>query len=270
MIRHEPYNDSHFLKHEGMLHLVLEVAIRPVKEQLLLFPQLFPENDVLTVYQRIEDNFTRETEDDEKVIALGDCWTGAVLVGAREPLLEPQVGIIDWEFASIGRGVNGDMAQLLAHLHLFLIAAAWQKRADSLAAINAILQGLTVEYRRRSHALNAPWLPKPTSSVPEPQSLTARLMRSAFLAHGAEMINTALCKEWPCGSKCCCDENMKDKQYCKLIQVMVKKGWWYLYHARDEVRFVDAENWDMIRHESMILPMFLEQNPDECLTGQGP
>jgi aminoglycoside phosphotransferase (APT) family kinase protein len=50
----------------------------------------------------------------EKAMVLGDCWTGAILVGIIED--NPTVGVIDWEFASIGRGVDGDMAQFLAHI----------------------------------------------------------------------------------------------------------------------------------------------------------
>jgi hypothetical protein len=263
MVQDGPYNDARFLTHDGMLDMVLEAAIRPVKEQLRLFPQLLPQDDVSTMYQWVEENFTRTTEDDEKAIALGDCWTGALLVGPGKIPSEPQVGIIDWEFASIGRGVNGDMAQLLAHLHLFQIAAAWQKQAGSLAAINAILQALTAEYRRRSRTLGAPWLAESASLAPEPYSLTARIIRSAFLAHGAEMINNAFWKEWVCRSHRCCDEKSKEKQNCKLIQAMVEKGWWYLFHARqDETSFVDEKNWDKVRHERIILPMFFDVDED--------
>lgn len=257
MIQNEPYNDTHFLRHDGMLDVLLEAAIRPVRGQLNLFPHLLPQSAIATVYQWVEENFKRKTEEDEKVVALGDCWTGALLVGLGDSPAASQVAVIDWEFACIGRGVNGDMAQLLAHLCLFRIAATWQEKTDSRAAIDAIIQGLTAEYRRRSHALGHPWLAESVSLAPEPDSLTARLMRSAFLAHGAEIINNAVWKDWVCDSELCCGKEFQGKQQCKLIQAMVKKGWWYLYHAQEnEARFVDKENWDAVRNEHNLTRMF--------------
>ncbi len=264
MIQQKPYHDPHFLKHNGMLDMVLEAAIRPIKEQLTLFPDLLPHDAVSMVYHRIENDFTRTTDDDEKAIALGDCWTGALLVGMGNLTGPPDVAVIDWEFACMGRGVNGDMAQLLAHLSLFETAAAWQGKADCGATIKAIMEGLTTEYRCRSQALNQSWLAKSNSLAPEPRSLTAKLMRSAFLAHGAEIVNNAFWKDWVCISELCCVREPKEKRQCKLIQTMVKRGWWYLYHAReDEARFVDKENWDAIRDEGILLRMFFGRPSDE-------
>ncbi|KAF7509202.1 hypothetical protein GJ744_008262 [Endocarpon pusillum] len=264
MIRNEPYHDPHFLKHDGMLDMVLEAAIRPVKEQLNLFPDLFPHDAVSMVYQRVEDNFTRTSDDDEKVLALGDCWTGALLIGLGHPTGPPEVAVIDWEFACVGRGVNGDIAQLLAHLCLFEIAAAWQGRADSGATIKAIMEGLIREYRSRSDALTQIWLAKSKLVAPEPHSLTARLLRSAFLAHGAEIVNNAFWKDWVCFSELCCVRGPKEKHQCKLIQTMVRRGWWYLYHAReDEAGFVDKQNWDAIRDECVLMWIFCGRLSDE-------
>jgi hypothetical protein len=259
MICREPYNDPHFLEHDGMRDMVFEAAIKPVKEQLNLFPHLLPENTIAPVYQRLENNFTRRTEESEKVIALGDCWTGALLVDLGAPLASPQIGIIDWEFASIGRGVNGDMAQLLAHLSLFEVAAAWQGKPDLGDSIDAIIRGLTAEYRRQNQSFKPPWLAGSVSLAPDADSVTARVMRSAFLAHGAEIINNAFWKEWVCGSAQCCGTENQGKEHCKLIESMVQKGWWYLYHAQeDETGFVQEENWDAIRDENILLPMFYE------------
>lgn len=265
MFERPPYNDSQFLRHDGMLDMVLEAAIRPVKEQLKLFPHLYPKDSVTSAYQHLEDDFKRDTEEVEKVIALGDCWTGALLVGLEDPPAAPQVGIIDWEFASIGRGVNGDMAQLLAHMHLFQIAAAWQGKTESLAAINSIMQGLTAEYRRQNQATNRFWLAKSLSRVPESHPLTVRVMRSAFLAHGAEIINNAFWKGWACDSDLCCGKKCTEKKDCKLIQTMVEKGWWYLYHAKeDELKFVNRQNWEEVQDECILFPLFYgyRQQPD--------
>ena len=262
VIHSEPYNDSQFLRHDGMRDVVLEAAIRPLEEQLNLFPHLLPTNTIPTVYQWVEDDFTRPTHEDEKVIALGDCWTGALLVGLGNSAAAPQVAVIDWEFACIGRGANGDMAQLLAHLCLFGIAAAWQGKADSQAAINGFIQGLTGEYRRQSHALGHFEHAESASLTPEPHSWTARIMRSAFLAHGAEMISNTFGKEWACDNSLCCGKDPQGPQgkpQCKLIQKMVETGWWYLAHAQeDDATFVTQENWDAVQQEHILSRIFYE------------
>jgi hypothetical protein len=260
MIHSKPYNDAQFLRHDGMRDVVLEAAIRPLKEQLNRFPHLLPTDAVPTVYQWVEDDFTRTTHEEEKAIALGDCWTGAMLVGLEHSAAAPLVAVIDWEFACIGRGVNGDMAQLLAHMCLFETAAAWQGKADSRAAINGFIRGLTGEYRRRSHALGHFGLAESASLAPEPHSWTARLMRSAFLTHGAEMISNIFAKEWVCNSALCCGKEPQGKPQCKLIQEMVETGWWYLAHAReDDATFVTQENWDAVQEEHILSRMFYEQ-----------
>jgi Phosphotransferase enzyme family len=258
MIQRLPYEDPDFLKHDGMAKLVLEAAIKPVNQHLRLFPHLFSTGDVDRQYQCLEENFARRTEEHEKVIALGDCWPGALLVGLGNPEGSPAVSVIDWEFASIGRGVNGDMAQLLAHIQIMRIAAGWLGDEYS-TAIDAMLHGLTSEYRRRSQAIKASWLAKSASRAPHATSPTAILMRSAFLAHGAEMINTAFWKDWVCGGEHCCTNGRKEKHTCKLVQRMTEAGWWYLYHAMEnEARFVEIENWETVRQDTFIVPMFYE------------
>jgi hypothetical protein len=259
MIAGAPYNDPYFLKQDGMLDMILDSAIKPVKEQLCLFPHLTSSSTAARVYRYLEDNFTRTPKDDEKVIALGDCWTGALLIGLEGTPAAPQVGIIDWEFASVGRGIDGDMAQLLAHLSLFEVAATWQGNLNSRAAVAAIIQGLTNEYRRRNQVLNPLYVGQSASLAPEPYSLGARILRSAFLTHGGEIVNNAFWKEWACESSLCCGKEAKGKRHCMLIQAMVKRGWWYLYHAQEnENEFVSRQNWDSIRSERVLFPMLYD------------
>lgn len=260
MIKAPPYEDVDFLRHDAMSQLVLEEAIKPVEGQLGQFPHLASQAEISAVYQRVEENFTRKTEDDETVITLGDCWTGALLVGPDDLPAAPQVGIIDWEFSSIGRGLNGDIAQLLAHLHLFDIAAVWQEDTDSRMAVSAIIKGLIEEYRHRSQVLGAPWLPRAVLSVPEPNSPSVKVMRSAFLAHGAEMVNNAFWKDWACTNIRCCGTGSSEKRRCKLVQTMVEKGWWYLQHARENGEsFVNKQNWAAVHQDTMIFPIFYGQ-----------
>lgn len=138
-------------------------------------------------------------------------------------LSELQVGIIKRKFASIGRGVNGDMAQLLKHLRLLRVAAAWQKQADNLAAINAFPQGLTENYRCRSHALSAPWLAESAYSAPEATSLTARLMRFPFLAHRADMIKNSFLEDWVCTSHRSCGGQADPSSGRERLVVLVSR-----------------------------------------------
>lgn len=261
MIGAPPYNDVHFLTHKNVLNVVLEQAIKPVLGQLRLFPHLATFSEASAVYGNVEADFLRKAVAEERVIALGDCWTGVLLIDVQGPPNEICVGVIDWEFSSIGRGVNGDIAQLLAHLHLFQLAAAWHNHTANLAVLSGIVMGLTTCYREQSEAIRAKWLPGPGPSIPEPDSLCIRVMRSAFLAHGAEMISNAFWRDWACDSVGCCGRASTKKEHCKLVRRMVERGWWYLQHAKENGEsFVQDSNWAAIQHERMVLPLFYDQS----------
>jgi hypothetical protein len=146
-IINSPHHGTEFLSNPTMRDIVLDQAIRPLKAQLELFPQILSTSEAKTLYQRVEDNFVRSPPMNERAVVLGDCWTGAILVGTTED--DPLVGVIDWEFASIGRGVDGDMAQLLAHLQLFQLTASWHGQSNQRQALELLTGELTTAYRRQ-------------------------------------------------------------------------------------------------------------------------
>jgi hypothetical protein len=237
-----------------MRDIVFENAIRPMKAQLELFPQILSASEAQTLYQRVEDNFVHSPPMSERAMVLGDCWTGAILVGIIED--DPTVGVIDWEFASIGRGVDGDMAQFLAHLQLFQLAALWHEQSNQHQALEFLTGELTTAYRRQSILEGVTWA---REGKPAADSSQARMMRSAFLGCAAEMISSAFWKVWPCESPSCGTPHPTTKEGCKLIQQMVERAVWYLRLAgHDETEFVKEQNWLITQADGCIRRLFQE------------
>ncbi len=56
---------------------------------------MFPHGAVSMIYHRVENDFTSTADDDEKMIALGDSWTGALLIGMGNLTGPPDVAVID-------------------------------------------------------------------------------------------------------------------------------------------------------------------------------
>jgi hypothetical protein len=88
-----PDRGGKFLHNSKTREVVHEFAIKPIKALLDSFPDILDAAQFKVLYQRIEDDFLRETLGDEPTLALGDCWTGAILVGIDEENLT--VGVID-------------------------------------------------------------------------------------------------------------------------------------------------------------------------------
>ena len=179
-------------------------------------------------------------------------WTGAILAGTEEN--DPITGVIDWEFACLGRGVNGDMSQLMAHLHLFKLAAEGRGEELLLQGITSLIQSITSTYHEQSIKEAAKWMPGPVTPL---NTLQATVMRSAFLAHGAEIVNCAFWKAWPCDDKGCGQPHPAERRDCRLIQRMIQVATWYLDRAgEDEAKFADTPNWDKLRDDPFITPLF--------------
>ena len=169
--------------------------------------------------------------------------------------------MIDWEFAGIGRGANGDMAVFLAQLHLYLLASPASSSAQN--AVKALIRSTVGEYRsqclrnqggeqvmkdRRMDTIAAADLPVEIMSA----------IRSAFIVHGRKMINNALEREWSCD---CCVDIEKVKRNCNLVAMMVDRGVWYLRRAAEDIRkFSENVNWREVREEEerVILGLFLD------------
>jgi hypothetical protein len=253
-IINSPHHGAEFLSNPTMRDVVLDQAIRPLKVQLELFPQILSASEAKNLYRRVEDNFMRSPQMNERAMVLGDCWTGAILVGTTED--DPLVGVIDWEFASIGRGVDGDMAQFLAHLQPFQLAASWHGQSSQHQALKLLTDELTTAYRRQSITEGVKWAGE---GKPAAASTQARMMRSAFLGCAAEMINCAFWKVWPCKSPSCGTPHPTEQRDCKLIQQMVERAVWYLRLAGDdEVEFVKEQNWLTIQADGYIRRLFQE------------
>src|SRR5256885_962694 len=165
-----------FLYNPKAREVVHEFAIRPIKALLDSFPDMFENTKPDVLFQRIEADFLRQTLGDELALAIGDCWTGAILAGTDEN--DPITGVIDWEFACLGRGVNGDMSQLMAHLHLFKLAAEGRGEELLLQGITSLIQSITSTYHEQSIKEAAKWMPGPVTPL---NTLQATVMRSAFL-----------------------------------------------------------------------------------------
>jgi hypothetical protein len=235
---HSPGRGENFLQNPEAKDVVHAFAIKPIKALLDLFPNILYNARSEVLFRWIEDDFLRQTQGDELALALGDCWTGAILVGMDEN--DPAVGAIDWEFACLGRGVNGDISQLLGHLNLFKIVAEYRKEEVLLQRVAALTESLVGTYRRQSIRESAIWMPTPAAHL---SAFQAKVMRSAFLACGSEMINSAFWKVWACDDEACGHPHPTEAQNCRLIQHMAETAVWYLDRAGDGVmEFADMES----------------------------
>lgn len=194
----------------------------------------------------------------------GDLSTGAILINEytfqtpNPPMTSTTglIGVIDWEFASLsGRALSGDISQLLALLHLHLLAS--QAVSPANGSTRAIISSLASSYRDGYQRDRTEWLTYSQNSTnpPAPTSPIAAVIRASFISHGQEMINNAIWKDWPC--RCCSSTNSKlieEKQKCVLLKEMVGKGAWYLARAGDDVKdFVEKESWRAIWAEEKVL-----------------
>ncbi|KIW85289.1 hypothetical protein Z517_00679 [Fonsecaea pedrosoi CBS 271.37] len=180
-------------------------VIKPIRSQLDKFPFLLDAAEAENLFAAVEADFLRPTPPEERRLVLGDCWTGAVLVDMRHETCDDEsnvgVGVIDWEFASIdGRGVNGDVSQFLAHLELLRVAAHTHppgRASGHLSAVNAIIEGFISRYKLAQISGSF------VGDDDEKNDVDNRVMRSAYLSHGAEMINCAFWKTWVCRDPAC-------------------------------------------------------------------
>ncbi|TGJ88487.1 hypothetical protein E0Z10_g377 [Xylaria hypoxylon] len=162
------------------------------------------------LYERILEEFDRDSFRGECCFSLGDCHPGAILLPSWGLLAETQsksnvlfpepiVAVIDWEFSEIsGRGVNGDMAQFVASLHchwLYLEALLESIGNDSetsdkesgirkaLAVTDAFIRGICMSY--------AEVLIRTFAS-----DVMGQRLRSTVILFGRETINQAYETAW--------------------------------------------------------------------------
>lgn len=231
----------------------LEWAVKPIEGHL----RTFHIQNATELYTRVIEDFQRTDSIDEQSFALGDLTPGAILLGNLSDEPTP-LGVIDWEFSGRGRGIHGDIAQLLAQVHLHLIAHG-PKEAPATSLIKAFLDGITSSYRTQRQKADKTWTPPiplgrgPPLPPPATGALT-RTIRSSFILHGREMINAAVDLDWPC--ECCDEGSQKEKEKCTLIRKMVDRGVWYLCTAgANEADFIRTDNWErsVLREENRVL-----------------
>lgn len=226
-----------------------EWAVKPVERHL----SQFDISDGKELYERIDEDFQPTDNAAELSFVLGDLTPGAILLGDLFSKGQTPLGVIDWEFSGRGRGMHGDMAQLLAQVHLHLIAYLQSNLAAS-SAIEALIDGITTAYRMQRRETDPAWgaslIPLVDRNSPAPPLKAAattaqtRMLRSAFILHGREMINGALDLDWDCDCNHCNAGSEKEKEKCLLIKSMVDQGVWYLRTATaSDVDFVREKNW---------------------------
>ena len=182
--------------------------------------------------------------EEELSFVLGDCWTSAVLSN-----IDDQTGVIDWEFASFGRGPHGDMAQLLAHLELLRISAG----QDDGKHFPIHLRNITILLK----GLNSAYFETVSSLIDNHPEMEATISRSARLSYGAETINGAFRKKWKCVAPSCPsrDDHGPEAHKCLLVRRMVEQGLWYLRHADENTQGAlwpnyEGTNWSMSLQDS--------------------
>lgn len=203
--------------------LVYNLAVEPVLERV------HTAQDPQRLYSRVVANYRASNDTYPHALSFGDFHPGSILLPRDGTDLTPI--LVDWEFAQVnGRGVNGDMAQFLASMHLELIK--YQDNTSVYKRLQSFVLSLCKAYQKSSgHTLE-----RNSSNV------GVRLMRSAFILHGREMVNLAF------------EENKTHDRF----QDMVDMGIWYLEHAGDdEDDFIEASNWEMLKDEDLQLIQLL-------------
>jgi hypothetical protein len=180
---------------------------------------------------------------------MGDFHPGSVLVSCSglEETTESDslvVGVIDWEFATVrdGRGVNGDMAQFLAAMHVLLLSLPTEGENGVVReTVEVFIGELCKAYASRS-GLTTRVAAVAENHGPAKEDPVMGIFRSALILFGRETINQAIDRRWEDGSDV-------------SVGSMVKAGAWYLERAGDSVEeMVEARNWEeLLKEESRIM-----------------
>jgi hypothetical protein len=214
--------------------LVLQAAVFTLEGYLKIHEM--PDADVLSC--RVLLDYRRVTSSEVRCFVLGDFTPGAILVSEFDASTKVEhVGVIDWEFSGVGRGPNGDMAQIVASLRLLRIAESDRPRAHD--AIQSLLQSICSSYNQNSSDLLANLrIAKEMAINPVEANSNLSIFRSALILLGREMINQAV--ERDCTS-------LHRNKTGELVRGMVKGGAWYIRRAGDDLDgMLEAANWKKI------------------------
>jgi hypothetical protein len=167
--------------------VVLDCAINPIKSKLAKYvPQVSKARKVSKtadeLWSIVLDNFTRSVSSEEQSFVLGDFYPGSVLL-PQNVQVGSQIGVIDWEFSGLGRGLHGDLAQCLAHLSLALFRCESTTSAR-YTAVKALIHGILSAYVNESRK-DGGLLCTRTKSNQE----LMKTFRSAVITYAGEMLN---------------------------------------------------------------------------------
>ncbi|GAB1311521.1 hypothetical protein MFIFM68171_01731 [Madurella fahalii] len=230
--------------------VVRDAAVRPLLARLRQWAGLGKEEDgedgeraAQRLYARVEADFERgdrgEAYDGEACLSMGDFHPGSVLVspgpaaaGGRET-----VAVIDWEFATArnGRGVNGDMAQFLAHLHVLMLSLP--RGGAARKAVEEFVREMCRAYAGQEGSGGGDVVVVvPRQGLYERERSALGILRSALILFGRETINQAVERTW--------------EGAAIPVETMVKAGVWYLERAGDTIEeMVEERNWEELMNE---------------------
>ncbi|KAK4234202.1 kinase-like domain-containing protein [Achaetomium macrosporum] len=185
---------------------------------------------------------------EECCLSMGDFHPGSVLGKQKGDVAAPVVGVIDWEFATTenGRGVNGDMAQFLASMHVLMLSLAREGEIGAVReAVELFLRELCSAYAKRSD------LARRVKDAVAARRIKAdepalRIFRSTLILFGRETINQAVERTW-------------EHVPAVSVEEMVRAGAWYLERAADSIEeMVVDRNWEELMKEKpkMMLGLF--------------
>lgn len=256
---------------------IFQQGVKPTVHRLALFPQQLSATGESAdqIFERIEADFRRANVDEELAFTLGDPWPNALLVEIPKEQCSPRkLAVIDWEFASIGRGINVDFAAMLAHFALFEITAEHAAASASALLDNCLVEkvrvfrhGMVTQYRCVSQREDAPWSwAKHDHVLPRPSDVQVLILRSSMISHAVEMIRCVTRRNWNCGhNECVAFDHELDQRKgdCTLLKRMMTHALWYLQHARsDAVEFCQPSNWDIVKagryHGFWLLDLFFD------------
>ncbi|KAL2136458.1 hypothetical protein VTI74DRAFT_3477 [Chaetomium olivicolor] len=240
--------------------VVFDVAVGPVLGRLQKQGRM-DEASARKLYARVEQDYRREAYPGEGCLSMGDFHPGSVLVtalGLAEREEDAMVGVIDWEFATIrdGRGVNGDMAQFLASLHVLIMSLPRDGEKGLLREAVVVL----VKEMCRAYAEGSGLVRRVAEVVRDSREAgkvpVMGIFRSAMILFGRETVNQAIDRKWDHGPG-------------TTVAEMVQAGAWYLERAGDSVEeMLEESNWEemMAREDNIILWLFglAQQRMSEC------
>ncbi|KAH7147074.1 kinase-like domain-containing protein [Dactylonectria estremocensis] len=220
----------------------METLTKPLSKDIVRIATVEPAGDRLKtlpngaqLYKRLEEDYHSPKSNYRWALMLGDFTQGSILMRPPDEEEDWTPTIIDWEFGQLnGRGVNGDMAQFLAHLHCEILAKAGD------APLHRVLTVFTEQFCAGYQETAELALQQNASDE------KLQLLRGTFITHGREMVNQAA------------EQYAGHAKYDDIFCV----GLWYLEQAGDDAdEFATDENWAKLREEDSRILLSLFRGP---------